>query len=508
MNRWIIVLISLIAFTASGQQLTEREWLADQPMSIADVERSENGDIYVAATIYNNSEDTAAAIAMKFNPDLQLEWAKQLRTFNDDDLGCVRILSDGNILFGGGLGAFFSPLLGGSLYKLDSDGNVLWAKVYPASNDDRISEIFELNNGELLLANRRGVSGQPTFFIHTDSGGNILDQFILSYEDQDLKPTSMTFDGTNFYAVSRVYDDALEPVLLFMAFNLDQVVWARLLDPGQEAVSGLIHPKPGGGFAILGQIVDAGSVFNGMDIWLFETDAQGNPSWSKRLYREGNGFTELGSGLLHLPGGELLVSSRFQTEMGFVPVFAKIDDQTNLDWVNQSLGSSMSYLDLLPDDLALLAGPSLNGGVGLGTSSIDGTTACGSMEIDIQFDDMSISSTDVDVVFDVSAIAENVPEFNSIDLSYDAVEICSATLGLENQSKSDFHIYPNPVSGDFFVEGVVAGSLITIADISGRVLVQQILKDSSGRIALSHFNSGMYLVMVDGLFAGRIMVQE
>jgi len=498
--------LSLVV-SAFGQELIELEWIDNQPMSTADVQRAESGEIYLASTIYNNPEDTAAAIAMKFNANLELEWAKQLRTFNDDDFGSVHILSDGNILYGGGLGAFFSPLLGGSLYKVDPDGNVLWSKVYPGSDDDRISEIFELNNGELLLANRRGVSNQPTFFLHTDSQGNILEQFTLTYEDQALKPTSMTFDGTNFYAASRVFNDALEPVLLLMAFNLNEVIWAKTVNPGQEFSSGMIFPKPNGGFSVLGRVVDEESVFNGLDIWLFETDETGNPGWSKHLFRPNNGFTELGSGLVHLDDG-FLVSYRFQTEFGLVPVFSRFDDQGNLIWIRESLGSSMSYLTLLDDELALMAGPGSNGGVGLGISSVDGVTACGTVDIEVQVDDLSVTTTDVIVTFDESDIEEDVPEYSVIDLTFEMEELCSATLSLGEVINSDFRIYPNPAAAMCYIDGLNKTSVLDISDISGRVLISQTMSDTNPGVDLKSLSPGIYLISIDGTFAGRILVER
>jgi len=508
MNRLFTTLAIIAVFIAHGQELIEREWIDDQMISIADVEMAADGNIYLASTIYSVSPDTAAAIAMKFNANLELDWARQLRVFNDDDLGCVEVLSDGNILFGGGLGAFFSPLLGGSLYKVDSDGNVLWSKVYPGSDDDRISEIFELANGDLLLSNRRGVSGQPTFFLHTDSDGNILEQFTLAYEDQVLKPTSMVFDGTNFYAVSRVLNDAFQPVFLFMAFNLDGVIWSKTLDPGQEFVSASIHPKPEGGFTILGQIVDPGSVFSGMDIWLFETDGTGNPGWSKRLFREGNGFTELGSGLVHLSDGDLLVSYRFQTEMGFVPVFSRFDDQGNLSWIRESLGSSVGYQALLTDEIVLMAGPSVNGGVGLGTSTIDGVTACGTTEINVDVIELSITTTDVNVVFGESEIEEDVPEYSVIDFSFEMDELCSSPLGLLEAEKSHFRIYPNPATARFYIEGVNKISVLDICDDSGRKLISQTISNKNPVVDLKSLSSGVYLITIDGVFAGRLLLER
>jgi hypothetical protein len=507
--RAILLYLFTLTFTMiNAQELVEREWTAELPLSLSGLERTEAGEIYASSTIYNVSPDTAAAIAMKFNSNLELEWARQLRVFNDDDLGTVKVLSNGSILYGGGLGAFFSPLLGGSLYKLDADGNVLWVKAYPGSDDDRISQIFELPNGDLLLANRRGVSGQPTFFLHTDSDGNILNQFILEYEDQALKPTSMTFDGTTFYAVSRVLNDAFEAVMLFTAFNLEEVIWSKTLDPVLEFVSASIHPKPDGGFSALGQIVDPGSVFNGMDIWLFETEATGNSGWSKRLFRPNNGFTELGSGLIHLPDGDLLVSYRFQTESGFVPVFSRFNDQGELTWIRQSLGSSMSYQALITDEIVLMAGPSVNGGVGLGTSTIDAITACGTAEINVAVDELSITTTDVNVVFGDSDIEEDVPEFNSIDLSFDLLELCSATLGLENETKSDFRIYPNPSQNVFFIEGLSRSSKLILSDLSGRAIMTELISPVKNQIELNHLSSGVYLISIDGVFVSRLILEQ
>jgi len=508
MRSILLFLFTLTCTVINAQELVEREWTAELPLSLSGLELTETGEIYASSTIYNVSPDTAAAIAMKFNSNLELEWARQLRVFNDDDLGTVKVLSDGSVLYGGGLGAFFSPLLGGSLYKLDADGNVLWARAYPGSDDDRISQIFELPNGDILLANRRGVSGQPTFFLHTDSDGSILNQFILEYEDQALKPTSMTFDGTTFYAVLRVLNDTFEAVLLITAFNLDEVLWSKTLDPGQEFVSASIHPKPGGGFSVLGQIVDPGSVFNGMDIWLFETDATGNAEWSKRLFRPNNGFTELGSGFIHLPDGDLLVSYRFQTESGFVPVFSRFNDQGELTWIHESLGSSMSYQAMLTDEIVLMAGPSLNGGVGLGTSTIDGVTACGTTEINVEVNELSITTSDVNVVFGESDIEEDVPESNSIDLSFDLLQLCSATLGLEYETKSDFTIYPNPSKNVFFIDGLNRNSKLILSDVSGRVIMSELISPSNNQIKLNHLSPGMYLISIDGVFVSRILLER
>lgn len=507
--RLILFFLFILSFTMNNaQELVEREWTAELQISISGIERTQNGDIYASSTIYSINPDTAAAIAMKFNSDLELQWSRQLRVFNDDDLGTVKVLSDGDILFGGGLGTFSSPLLGASLFKLDANGNVLWAKAYPGSDDDRISQIFELANGDLLLANRRGVSGEPTFFLHTDSDGSILDQFILEYEDQPLKPTSMFYDGTTFYAASRVLNDAFQGVLLLTALNLEEVIWSKTLDPGQDIAGGVIYPKPDGGFTVRAQVVDPGSAFSGLDVWLFETDATGNPAWSKRLFRPNNGFSEWSSGLIRLPGGDMLFSCRFQTELGLTPVISRFNDQGDLTWIRKSLGSSMAYQTQLNDELVLMAGPSVNGGVGLSTSTTDGLTACGTSEIDVEIADLSISTTEVEVVFGESDIEEGVPEYSEIGFSFEMDDLCTATLSLLDAERSHFRIYPNPATARCYIEGLDKISVLGIRDISGRILISQTISNTNPVVDLKSLSPGIYLITIDGVFAGRLLLEQ
>jgi len=65
--------------------------------------------------------------------------------------------------------------------------------------------------------------------------------------------------------------------------------------------------------------------------------------------------------------------------------------------------------------------------VGIETSSVDGATAFGTTEIDVQVDDMSITTADVTVVFDESDIEEDVTYHSVIELSFEMAKLYTAS---------------------------------------------------------------------------------
>ena len=509
MNRWLLLLAVLMTLSAPGQELFERKWLANLPMGLAGIERASNGDLYLSATIYDNfMVDTAASIAMKFNSNYELQWSKHLKTLSDDDFGSLKILSDGDILYGGGTGANFSPLLGGSLYKLTPDGNVLWSRLYPGSNDDRISAIHELENGNLILGVRRGVSGQPMRFLLTDAQGNIQEQFIIAMGEDELRPESLYFEGNTIYGMTTVFDQELGyDVLIMIAFNAEEILWAKTFDAGLDVFGGVIYPNPNDGFTILARLIDPNSGVNGTDIWMFTLDSQGNTGWSKRIYRPGNGFSESGGGIVFLPGGDLLLSQSHQSELGTVPVISRFNAQGNPLWIKRNDGASSFYFEALSDDVVLMAGRSADGGLVLGTSTIDGVTACGTSNTEVSVEDQAITSAEVEVVFGASNLEETTDDFIVYDFPLTMEEYCNATVGRDETREIQASIFPNPTEDMLYLELDNPNSQVIIRDVSGRELIRKSLSNQITQFDLSTFARGIYLVEVDGRLVEKVVVR-
>lgn len=74
----------------------------------------------------------------------------------------------------------------------------------------------------------------------------------------------------------------------------------------------------------------------------------------------------------------------------------------------------------------------------------------------------------------------------------------------ETVKEECFKIYPNPVSGILYIEGVEAGSAIELIDVLGRCARRQLLT-AQGSVDVSILASGMYIVRVNGVVAGRVV---
>ena len=502
----ITILAGLAVISARSQQLVERQWTANLPINISDVARGSNGNIYCAASIYDNSADTSAALALKFNSDFELVWAKQLKTLSGDDMGAVRVLPDGNVFFGAGLGSSISNLVGGCLYKLDSVGNVLWSHLYPGSSDDRITQIFKISNGELLLGVRRGVSGEPMYFLHTNATGDIIDQFTLTYDGQYIRPISINYDGLRFYCAASVFNQQQQHAnLLLFSFDLNQVLWAKLIDPGQPVSSAKLLPNLEDGFTVYGEIQDTSSVFNGTQIWVFTTDDTGNPIWSKK-YSSNSAFSERTSGIIFLPGGDFLLSQIQEGEVVLTSVISRFNSQGNLIWAKQNLGPASSYFTLRSPNTAIMVG-GVADDLALGTSTVNGETACGTADTDLQVDTLELTTQNVVVQFDTSNLSENTADYSVYDANLNSNLVCSSTVGLKENTAAAFHIYPNPTSDRLYIISNLPVSEVKLFDVSGREVLEKTIRSKEGMIHLGGLTSGIYMVSINGKFESRVVVE-
>lgn len=85
-----------------------------------------------------------------------------------------------------------------------------------------------------------------------------------------------------------------------------------------------------------------------------------------------------------------------------------------------------------------------------------------------------------------------------------------AHIGFETFTANDFHIYPNPASGHFFIQMPEdRTSVYEIMDIAGRVIANGMLQPGTNKIDVSAVSSGVYIVRLDhnSALTRRIVVQ-
>ncbi len=528
----------LFLTTVFGQELKEREWKLDlNNARVNDIDFDSNGNIYLANTV--PGWDTAVALAMKVNSNLELEWARELRSVDRGGLHSVVVLSDGDLLLGGHeLDVLNDSIITDkvpTLYKMDSDGNLLGASSYRGGEDGEIRFIFELPNGNLLLALDEAFVGRPTQFLETNSNGAILNQFSLNFNQFDLSLgisfISIRKIGSVFYGVGTVLNQDYDEVAMMVAFNLEEVIWAKTFDPDKYNVSiQSLENRPDGGFLIMAEFFDL-DLDLASDIWMFAVDQEGNPEWSKQLYRE-NEFNEFLFGILQsslggvvfLPGGDFLFSQFHQLgSQGYVyvPAISRFNSEGDLQWVKQKDGSGLMYIDLLSDNLMLMAGAGIEGGTVLGTSTTDGLLACGeSQSSEMSVIDVDITTEDKVVYFNYSdeVIGEDNSSTFALDVDITEETHCSFTLS-DNTTRineESISVFPVPAIQSLFINLKDPGlhdSSISLVDIMGKVHPTQIIGTSEGLVELNVENlaAGVYILEIRneaGMSARKKIVVE
>jgi len=96
-----------------------------------------------------------------------------------------------------------------------------------------------------------------------------------------------------------------------------------------------------------------------------------------------------------------------------------------------------------------------------------------------------------------NAVNDSFPTpFNSGGFDLDGVGVINqATLGVQNPSRKDLRLYPNPASEKFYIGNLQEAALITIYDISGRMVFQKNIQTQEG-IPVSELNKGVYIVEI------------
>ena len=77
----------------------------------------------------------------------------------------------------------------------------------------------------------------------------------------------------------------------------------------------------------------------------------------------------------------------------------------------------------------------------------------------------------------------------------DAEDFIVIETAIENAQVSKINIYPNPVSGSLYISGITENALVTISDLNGKVVLQQVVSPNEN-VSTGHLTSGVYFVKV------------
>ncbi|MEO0141407.1 MAG: hypothetical protein ABIM88_07680 [candidate division WOR-3 bacterium] len=272
------------------------------------------------------------------------------------------------------VGATYSGGAGGAdllVIRLDSIGNIVWAKAYGGPGNDLGYSVAEMPDGGLAIVGETrsfGSGGLDILVIRTDPTGNIL--WARTYGgplDDQAQSVIVTADsGFAITGISRSYGAGNGDCILLRLNSNGALSWARAYGGSGLDLGASIIESSDGGFLVAGYAF-VGGLDEQADIMVIKTNSSGGVSWA-RLY--GGPSSDYARGASETSSGDFIVAGSTYSfgsgEYDFMVM--KINPSGSIIWARSFGDLDMDYAQGVvstPEGGCVVVGQTQNYGAGL-----------------------------------------------------------------------------------------------------------------------------------------------
>jgi len=250
------------------------------------VQQTLDGGFIVAGETSSFGSNTEVWV-LKLNANGAIQWQYRYGGSGDDVAHSIARASDGGYIVAGETTSFEADGVDVWVLKLDANGGIVWQKTYGGSNDDIAYSVKQTSDNKYIIAgetNSFGVVDRDYWVLKLDSDGSILWQKIY---------------GGNNYEVARSIEEAADGGIIvagesasfgsgladFWVLKLDSnngnVLWEKIYSVVQinDDVTRSIQKTSDGGFIVAGNSTSFGNPLG--DIWILKLKANGDIDWQK-----------------------------------------------------------------------------------------------------------------------------------------------------------------------------------------------------------------------------------
>ena len=241
--------------------------------------------------------------------------------------------------------------------KMDANGNVLWNRLYDAFNDNEITDILQSSDSGFILTgstNSFGAGDYDSFVIKVDSLGNL--SWAKTYGGILGEGSFHIVKSSNGYAITgniKSFGQGGSDVYLLKLDLNGNIVWAKTYGTSTDETSTGIALSNDNGFAISGNYgLTTGS---NIDVILLKADSLGNLLWTKKY---GSASLDFGGNLIQtadngyfIPGSSISFTSTYYSDY-----FIKTDSlgnsgcyENNLSLITMDITSLLSITNPTPN---------------------------------------------------------------------------------------------------------------------------------------------------------------
>jgi len=443
------------------------------------------------------------AIIIKLDSDGNVKWAKTYGGSNNDYLDSIQQTRDGGYILAGSSSSFGATSGAILIIRLDSNGNKIWAKIYGGNDYEWSSTILQTSDGGYIIGGTTSSFGAGendllVFKLNSD-GGVIWAKTYGGSNNDYLDSIQQTRDGgciitgtTDSYSAGRI--------LIIKLDSNGEINWSKIYKVGGDDVSISIQQTSDGGYIVGGMTSSVGA--GSYDCFVIKLDSNGNKIWAKTY---GGGYNDEANSIIQTSDGGYIVGGKTKSfgtgDNDYLII--KLRSDGSLSWANTFGGSNSDWInDIIqtPDGGYIVAGETFSFGEFNGDFLVLKLDSNGSIggrcdylksfnpavfTPTISVRDQSVTKKDVTNKINVQSVSPTIqqPSINSKTLCYSLPTftiIANATSGgsitpsiviIEYGGSVTFRITPNPCYQ------------ITGLSLDGRSVINELIDNHDGSYA-------------------------
>jgi hypothetical protein len=298
MKRVILVVSSAFAFGFWSEVFAEsfgcpRPYSSHNPMSVKSFAKTYGGAYWDVAYSVHHTSDGGYIVAgetnsfsasyysdaflVKIDTNGNIIWAKTYRGTYWDKAYSVQQTSDGGYIVAGETNSFGAGYDDIFLIKTDASGNLQWAKTYGGTDDDKAYSVQQTSDGGYIVAGwTRSFGAYDIFLIKTDADGNIIwaKTYGGIYWDKAYSVQQTSDGGYIVAGYTGSFGAGSADIFLIKTDANGNIIWAKTYGGIDDDLASSVQQTSDGGYIVGGYTGSFGA--GSADIFLIKTDANGN----------------------------------------------------------------------------------------------------------------------------------------------------------------------------------------------------------------------------------------